>query len=96
MARPGWAAGTAAVSGPVGTARVAPAPLDTVETSPADPRWPAQDPRWAHRRAPSLDPLTRTWKTSYGGRRDNDNRSERPHAYTVVFDCAKCTSITAI
>lgn len=65
MARPGWVAGTAAVSGPVETARVVgPAPLDTAETSPAGPRWPAQDPRLAHRRAPSLGPLTRTWKTS--------------------------------
>lgn len=75
MAHLGSAVGTAAVSGPVGIARVDPAPLDTAETSPAGPRWPAQDPRWAHRRAPSLGPLTRTWKTSYGGRRDSDNRS---------------------
>jgi len=73
VARPGSAAGMAAVSGPVGTAGVGPAPLDTAETSPAGPRWPAQDLHWAHRRVPSLGPLTRTWKTSYGGRRDSDN-----------------------
>jgi len=71
------------VSGPVGTAGVAPAPPDMAGTSLADPRWPAQDPHWAHRRAPSLGPLMRTWKTSYHGRRDNSNLvAIRP--YTVA------------
>lgn len=87
MVRPGWAVETAAESGPVGTAEVVdPVPLDTAETSPAGPRWPAQDPRWAHRRAPSSGLPTRTWKTSYGDGRDSDNRSTRPRADAVVFD----------
>lgn len=75
MARLESAAETVAVSGSVGTAGVGPTPLDTAETSPAGPRWPSQDLRLAHHRAPSLGPLMRTWKTSYGGRRDSDNRS---------------------
>jgi len=71
VVHPGPAAGTVVVSDPAGIAGVGPVPLDTAGMNLVVPRWPAQDPRWAHRRAPSLGPLTRTWKTSYHGRRDN-------------------------